>query len=103
MRDKADSLYTAFGKLVLEHRRRLRGMTQAELGRQIGLSRTSVTNIEQGRQHVSLHQFLNIALALDVAPEALLPNVHRERTGTSMADILPGDLPKEIVEWADRL
>lgn len=99
----ADGLYAAFGELVMAHRRRLEGMTQAELGRQIGLSRTSVTNIEQGRHHVSLHQFLCIARALDVAPEALLPHVPRQEAGSRMAEILPEDSPKDLVEWADRL
>ena len=78
-------------------------MTQAELGRRIGLSRTSVTNIEQGRHHVSLHQFMRIAVALDVAPEALLPHVSREEAGPGLAGILPKGLPKDLVEWADRL
>ena len=103
MLSNADRLYAAFGELVLAHRRRLEGMTQAELGRRIGLSRTSVTNIEQGRHHVSLHQFMSIAMALDVAPEALLPHVSREAAGSRMAEILPEDLPKDLVEWAERL
>ena len=103
MRGSADNLYAAFGELVLAHRRRLTGMTQAELGRRIGLSRTSVTNIEQGRHHVSLHQLMRIAVALDVAPEALLPHVSREEARSRLAGILPEGLPKDVVEWADRL
>ena len=78
-------------------------MTQAELGRRIGLSRTSVTNIEQGRHHVSLHQFLRIASALEVAPEALLPQLPQKLAGSRMADLLPAGLPKDLVEWVDRL
>lgn len=103
MRESSDSLYAAFGELVLAHRRRLEGMTQAELGRRIGLSRTSVTNIEQGRHHVSLHQLMLIAVALNVAPEALLPPVPREQAESRMAEILPEGLPKDLVEWANRL
>ena len=103
MRGNADKLYAAFGELVMAHRRRLMGMTQAQLGRRIGLSRASVTNIEQGRHHVSLDQFLRIAVALDVAPEALLPRVSRKESGSRLAGILPEGLPKDIVDWADRL
>ena len=103
MRGSTDRLYAAFGALVVAHRQRLEGMTQAELGRRIGLSRTSVTNIEQGRHHVSLHQFVRIAMVLDVAPEALLPEMAREQVVSRMADILPEGLPKDLVEWADRL
>ena len=103
MRGSTDRLYAAFGELVVAHRRRLAGMTQAELGRRIGLSRTSVTNIEQGRHHVSLEQFVRISMALDVAPEALLPPLRQEEGQSRMADLLPEDLPTELVEWADRL
>ena len=103
MQASTDRLYAAFGELVLAHRRRLEGMTQAELGRRIGLSRTSVTNIEQGRHHVSLAQFVLIARALEVSPEALLPPQHRDVRQSGMADLLPEGLPAELVEWARRL
>ena len=103
MRDGADSLYLAFGKLVQAHRRRMKGMTQAELGRRIGLSRTSVTNIEQGRHHVSLHHLFGIAKVLQVPPEVLLPPRDGESGPSRMAAILPPGLERELVEWADRL
>ena len=103
MRDAADGLYVAFGHLVVAHRRRWGGMTQAELGRRIGLSRTSVTNIEQGRHRVSLETFLRIAVALEVAPEALLPPSPRVAGPSRMAEILPAGSPRDLVEWADNL
>ena len=103
MQGSTDQLYAAFGELVLAHRRRLEGMTQAELGRRIGLSRASVTNIEQGRHHVSLAQFMRIATVLEVSPEALLPPLNRDAGQSRMADLLPEDLPEELVEWARRL
>ena len=103
MRDGADSLYRAFGMLVRTHRRRIKGMTQTKLALCIGLSRTSVTNIEQGRHHVSLHHLFGIANALQVSPQALLPSQANETGPSRMAAILPPDLDKEMVEWADRL
>ena len=103
MRDDADSLYRAFGTLVQVHRRRIKGMTQAKLALRIGLSRTSVTNIEQGRHHVSLHHLFGIAAALQVPPQALLPSRANETGPSRMAAILPPDLDREMVEWADRL
>ena len=103
MQRGSKELYAAFGELVLAHRRRLAGMTQAELGRRIGLSRTSVTNIEQGRHHVSLAQFVRIATVLEVSPEALLPTVPRDPRESRMGGLLPEDLPPELVEWADNL
>lgn len=103
MRDGTDNLYRAFGQLVQAHRRRIEGMTQEELGRRIGLSRTSVTNIERGRHHVSLHHLFRIAKALQIPPEVLLPSQAEELGGPRMASILPPDTDRELVEWADRL
>jgi transcriptional regulator with XRE-family HTH domain len=104
MRDSSKRLYVAFGELVVAHRRRWKGgLTQAELGRRIGLSRTSVTNIEQGRHSVSLDTFLRIAAALDVEPEALLPPSPGEAGPSRMAKILPEGSPSDLVEWADSL
>lgn len=37
------------------------------------LSRSSIANIETGKQRVALHLFLDIALALKVDPKELLP------------------------------
>jgi DNA-binding XRE family transcriptional regulator len=51
-----DSLYFAFGNLIRLHRERAPAMTQEKLGNLVGLSRTSIVNIEKGRQHISLHQ-----------------------------------------------
>ena len=103
MPNSSERVYAEFGALVVAHRQRLDGMTQAELARRIGLSRTSVTNIERGRHHVSLHQFLCIATALEVTPETLLPSIPQVRAVSRMADILPEGLPEDLVEWADRL
>ena len=103
MQSRADSLYARFGELVQAHRNRLGGMTQAELGGRIGLSRTSVTNIECGRHHVSLEQLFLIAEALHIPPEALLPSVVHEMGSSGVADLLPSDLEAELVQWADNL
>ncbi len=104
MQDSTNGLYVAFGELIVAHRRRWKGrMTQAELGRRIGLSRTSVTNIEQGRHRVSLDKFLRIAAALEVSPEALLPTSPKEAGPSRMAEILPEGSPRDLIEWADSL
>ena len=101
--NRSSQLHAAFGQLVVAHRRRLGGMTQAELGRRIGLSRASVTNIEHGRHHVSLEQVYRIAVALQVTPQVLLPSVMQETAASRMAEILPPGLEEELVEWADSL
>jgi transcriptional regulator with XRE-family HTH domain len=69
-----DALYRAFGNLVrLSREQRPDPLSQEKLGGLVGLSRTSITNIEKGRHHIALHQLLAFARALKVRPEALLP------------------------------
>ena len=50
------------------------GLTQASLANKISLSRTSVTNIERGRQPVSLHTLYSIASVLKIKIADLLPD-----------------------------
>ena len=53
-------------------------MSQADIAPGVGLSRTSVANIERGRQRMSLHLLMEFARALEVEPCDLLPTVHPE-------------------------
>lgn len=48
-------------------------LTQEELGARVSLTRTSITNIEKGRQKLLLHTLADIAHALRVEPVRLLP------------------------------
>ncbi|MBP9143898.1 MAG: helix-turn-helix transcriptional regulator [Thermoanaerobaculia bacterium] len=50
-----------------------RGITQAKLSSEIGLSRSSIANIEAGAQGVSVELLVRIAKALNVAPATLIP------------------------------
>ena len=78
-------------------------MTQEQLGELIGLSRTSVTNIERGRQHVSLHHIFAIAEALKVSPAALLPP---GETTTNTVELDLSTLLEDnadIAEWAKQV
>lgn len=52
-------------------------MNQEGLSLKVGLSRTSVTNIELGRQSVLVHQLVAFAQALGVSVEDLIPSQKR--------------------------
>lgn len=56
-------VYRLLGRAVAKRRKEL-GLTQADVGRRIGLSRASLANIETGRQKVLLHQVYRLAYAL---------------------------------------
>lgn len=62
----------ALGRRIREGRVRA-GLTQQDLGDEIGLSRTSITNIESGNQQASVWLLQLISVALDCSPAALLP------------------------------
>jgi transcriptional regulator with XRE-family HTH domain len=67
-----------FGSRVRALREK-RNVTQEELGRRVDLSRTSIVNIEKGRQRILLHQIVDIAGALDAKPGELLPKEPAEQ------------------------
>jgi transcriptional regulator with XRE-family HTH domain len=73
--------YRAFGNLVRIGREE-QNLSQEKLGRRVGLSRTSITNIEKGRHHIALHQLWALATALNVPPEALLPSARSTKART---------------------
>jgi transcriptional regulator with XRE-family HTH domain len=68
-----DAFYAEVGRRVRLARERV-GLTQDALAMCVTLSRTSVTNIEKGRQKVLLHTFFSLAEALSIEPAALLPD-----------------------------
>jgi transcriptional regulator with XRE-family HTH domain len=67
-----DLFYVAVGNRVRSARHEA-GLSQSMLARRIGFTRSSVANLEAGRQHITLHLFVLIAQALDVEPVKLLP------------------------------
>lgn len=72
-------------------------LRQAELAESIGLSRTSVTNIERGRQRLFLDQFAEICHALKVPPSEMIPEpVSRdaERSTIRLTSIEPASVRK---------
>jgi transcriptional regulator with XRE-family HTH domain len=66
------TLYSEFGARLAAARKRLR-WSQADLASKLSLSRTSVTNLECGRQPVQIHTLYQIADLLQISPSELLP------------------------------
>jgi transcriptional regulator with XRE-family HTH domain len=69
------SLYDLLGKRIAAERR-ARGITQADLARAVGLTRTSMTNIEAGRQRPPLHVTVALAQALGLELSELLSSTY---------------------------
>src|SRR3954453_20573545 len=76
-------LYQEFGQLLREARISA-DLTQQDVARRVGLTRTSITNIERGTQHISLHQLFLLANAVGKEPTDLLPSGE-----VSLEDLIP--------------
>lgn len=101
-----EPLYREFGRLVRARREALE-LTQDEVAERIGMGRTSITNIEKGRQHVSLHLLYEISRVLGIAPAELLPD--RSTLLSTDADLertlqaSTSSLPAETKDWIRRV
>ena len=67
-----EAIYRVFGRRLRELRDR-RNLPQEELATLSGLTRSSIANIENGKQRVLLHQLVQFAEALQVDLGALIP------------------------------
>lgn len=68
---KIELVYRNIGT-QLRNLRESRGWTQAEVATVLGMTRTSVVNIEAGRQRVMLHSIPEIAALFDMTPDFFL-------------------------------
>ena len=69
---RIEPLYREIG-LRIAHARGRAGTTQQHLANAVGLTRTSVANIEAGRQRVMVHQLVAMASALGVRVCNIIP------------------------------
>jgi transcriptional regulator with XRE-family HTH domain len=67
-------------------------MTQEGLADKVSLTRTSIINIEKGRQQILLHNLVDIARALQVPPAELIPH-------EQSIEALLRDKPKKGRDW----
>lgn len=89
------AFYDEFGQKLKIARRGAR-LSQDQLATRVALSRTSITNIEHGRQHIPLHLLIELSDALGVAPASLLPTrVSQTRVG------LPAGLDANVKSWVE--
>ena len=66
-------LYEDLGDRI-KVRRKAGDLSQAQLAERVELTRTSISNIESGRQHVPLDVLYRVARALNCRPHELLPD-----------------------------
>jgi transcriptional regulator with XRE-family HTH domain len=99
-----EAVYVRFGH-ELQRVRRQGKLSQADLARLVDpsgerLSRSSVANIENGRQRVALHLLLDFARALKIDPRDLLPTPSAEVP--NIVDRTP-NLTQPEQDWLSRV
>ena len=93
--DDHEDFYREVGRRV-KNARKARSLTQQALASLVSLTRTSVTNIEKGRQKILLHTLAGLAKALQVDYAALLPDNPAGSSGIDLQDALKGrPLPEQ--------
>ncbi|AZS23312.1 MULTISPECIES: helix-turn-helix domain-containing protein [unclassified Caulobacter] len=65
-----DSAHTSLVELLIAARKGLR-LTQAQLGARLGRSQSFISLIERGQRRVDVIEFVALARALEVEPEAM--------------------------------
>ena len=88
--DQNRSFYAAIGGRIAKAR--IGVATQEELARKAGLTRTSIINIEKGRQQILVHTLVDIARALKTPISELIPEAD------NLESILR-DKPQKGLEW----
>lgn len=89
------SFYEAVGRRIREARKGK--ITQEALASIVSLTRTSIVNIEQGRQQLFVHTLVDIARALHVPVADLIPLSH-DGTSEDLPGVLQGQ-PRKVQEW----
>ena len=90
--------YPRFGQ-NLRQARRAGGLSQIDLAMAIDLTRTSISNIEQGRQRVLLHTFAKMLHVLNLQPEDLLPAA---RNRSELLDAELNSLGRDELDFVKR-
>lgn len=98
-------LYRHVGEFV-RRRRIAAGLTQAELAERAKVLRTSIANIEAGRQKAPLHVLYKLCVSLGVEARWMLPTnaeVTRMETVAMPLDGVVKQVPPKTAELLERL
>lgn len=94
-----DALYRLIGERIKSAREGV-GLSQAKLAKRLGLSRTSIVNIEAGRQRAPVHVLWHIAESIGTELGLLIPNQSDYRAQTDPVS-LDAEMITKIEEAAN--
>lgn len=92
-------LYRLLGERIRAARTQVRPTaSQTAIANALGMSRTSIVNIEKGRQHTSLHVIWEIAERLNVEAGSLIPTRRDYMASTQPSGDLDADTLQKILK-----
>lgn len=94
-------IYVVVGKLIQTARLNA-ALTQDDVASRVGLSRTSISNIEHGRQKIQIHTLFALSHILGIPPQSLLPIEVGESQGVDFQSKLE-DFNVTEREWIQRI
>lgn len=87
----------------VKHFRKKRGLSQTQLSEIVGLTRSSISNIESGRQSTKLEKYYHIAEILKIDIYDLLPSINKIDTDSVSQNIElsveKDKYPTEVIDW----
>lgn len=97
-----NEFYLSLGRAIKARREAL-NLTQSALAAQMGLSRTSITNIERGRQRLLIDQFCRIAGILRCDHGLLLKGLLADSVAPQGRTSNLEAMPATVVEFVEAL
>jgi transcriptional regulator with XRE-family HTH domain len=91
-------VYKLVGQRIRAAREK-RGLSQEKLAERVDLTRTSITNIEKGRQKLLVHTLVLISDALAVPVVDLISDSMAADPMDAARKALPANMPKDARDW----
>lgn len=88
MAHRENDFYQRLGASIRRSREEA-DLTQTELAAMVGVSRTSLTNMELGRQRILVDQLASVAMALNTSVGDLMSNIELEDKALASKQKLP--------------
>lgn len=96
-----ERIYLEIGRNI-RSRREFLELTQDALAQRVGLTRTSITNIERGKQKIQIHTLFRIAEALESHVASFIPSTS-EHFAISVDDRSLSTLHPSEREWVKQI
>lgn len=93
------ALYIEIGERI-QIARKACDLSQQELADVVGLTRTSISNIESGKQHLTIHTLFDIAAMLEISVHELLPEYISDEKQQQITELR--NIANQILELQER-